>query len=554
MPGLLVAISVMLWAACCSLSANAASGPPVAASDTPAFTSPPSLSKQSVAAVVLDGRELFLVRGVSAYPANKRAAEIAARIEELAADPSVSPDSLRTEQLPDRIAVMSDHGTILNVFREDAQLEKISEQLFAETAVARIREAMERYREDRSTSHLVASAAYALGVTLLVALLAYITHLFFEWLNRLLEGRYKSRLDSSQMKVLKLVRTEQLWTILCRLTNSVKIVLWMVLFYVYLQQVMGFFPWTRGLGSSLLSLFLDPLQTIGGGFVSALPKIVFLVILFFVTRYFLKITRLFFISLAVGSMRISGFEHEWSMPTYRLVRMLVIALALVVAYPYIPGSSSEAFKAISIFLGVIFSLGSSSFISNIIAGHTLPYRRAFKVGDRIKVGEHIGDVTAIRVLVTHLRTVKNEEIVIPNSIVLNSNIVNYSSLAQEDGLILHTTVGIGYEVPWRQVHAMLLAAAERTEGLLEEPEPFVLQKSLGDFAVNYELNVHCADASESPRLYDRLHQNIQDVFNEYEVQIMTPAYESDTPEPKIVPKERWYAEPARPPSAAESGE
>ena len=177
------------------------------------------------------------------------------------------------------------------------------------------------------------------------------------------------------------------------------------------------------------------------------------------------------------------------------------------------------------------------------------YRRAFRIGDRIRVGEHIGDVTEIRVLVTHLRTVKNEEIIIPNSIVLNSNITNYSSQARQQGLILHTTVGIGYEVPWRQVHAMLLEAAERTEGLLLDPPPFVLQKSLGDFAVNYELNAYCADATDSPRLYSLMHQNIQDVFNEYEVQIMTPAYERDTPEPKIVPREKWYAEPAKSPAA-----
>jgi len=191
-------------------------------------------------------------------------------------------------------------------------------------------------------------------------------------------------------------------------------------------------------------------------------------------------------------------------------------------------------------------------ISNIIAGHTMAYRRAFKVGDRIRIGEQLGDVTEIRLLVTHLRTVKNEEIIIPNSIVLNSHIVNYSSLAQQQGLILHTTVGIGYEVPWRQVHAMLLMAAERSEGLLREPPPFVLQKALGDFAVSYELNVYCAEAGNSPQLYSRLHQNIQDVFNEYAVQIMTPAYERDTPEPKVVPRERWYAEPAQPPAAKET--
>ncbi len=164
-----------------------------------------------------------------------------------------------------------------------------------------------------------------------------------------------------------------------------------------------------------------------------------------------------------------------------MIRLLIIAFALVVAYPYIPGSESEAFKGVSIFLGVIFSLGSSSFIANIIAGYTMTYRRAFKVGDRIQVNDISGDVVEMRLLVTHLRTVKNEEIVVPNSLILNSHVINYSTLVQSRGLILHTTVGIGSETSWRQVEAMLRLAAEHTPGLLKEPLPFVLQKSLGNF-------------------------------------------------------------------------
>ena len=216
------------------------------------------------------------------------------------------------------------------------------------------------------------------------------------------------------------------------------------------------------------------------------------------------------------------------------------------AYPYIPGSRSAAFQSISIFLGVMFSIGSSSFIANIIAGYSMTYRRAFRLGDRIQVGDVFGDVSEIRLQVTHVRSVKNEEIVVPNSTLLNSNVVNYSALARTRGLILHTTVGIGYETPWRQVEAMLLLAAERTPGLLREPAPFVLQKSLGDFCVVYEINVYCDAPAEMARLYTRLHQNILDVFNEYGVQIMTPAYEGDPEQPKVVPKDQWWTAPAQP--------
>jgi small-conductance mechanosensitive channel len=216
----------------------------------------------------------------------------------------------------------------------------------------------------------------------------------------------------------------------------------------------------------------------------------------------------------------------------------------VVAYPYIPGSNTEAFKGVTIFLGVIFSLGSSSVIANVIAGYTMTYRRAFHVGDRVKIGDHIGDVMEVRLLVTHLRTPKNEEIVVPNSEILNSHVINYSTLARNQGLILYTTVGIGYETPWRQVEAMLLAAADRTPGLLKQPPPFVLQQVLGDFAVTYELNVYCDQPQSMAKLYTALHQNILDVFNEYGVQIMTPAYEGDPEQPKVVPKGQWFMAPA----------
>jgi small-conductance mechanosensitive channel len=190
-------------------------------------------------------------------------------------------------------------------------------------------------------------------------------------------------------------------------------------------------------------------------------------------------------------------------------------------------------------------------IASVIAGYSMTYRRAFKVGDRIQVNDLTGDVVEMRPLVTRLRTVKNEEIVVPNSLILNSHVMNYSALAQSSGLILHTTVGIGYETPWRQVEAMLRVAAERTPGLLKEPPPFVLQKSLGDFAVTYELNVYCDNPQAMGRLYTALHQNILDVFNEYGIQIMTPAYEGDPAQPKVVPKGQWFMTPATNPVPAD---
>jgi small-conductance mechanosensitive channel len=282
------------------------------------------------------------------------------------------------------------------------------------------------------------------------------------------------------------------------------------------------------------------------GVLRYIPDLVFLVILALITRYVLKVVRLFFRRVSDGTITLSGFEADWAKPTDRIVRLLVVAFALIVAYPHIPGSGTDAFKGVSILFGLLFSLGSPSVISNMVAGQSLAYRRAFKVGDRVKIGEHIGDVAQIRLLSTYLRTPKNEQIVIPNSNVLNGEIVNYTSLAKAPGLILHSIVSIGYGTPWRQVEAMLLEAAGRTPGLLPEPRPFVLQKTLGTFAVDYVINVYCDNPTAMFPLYSALHRSILDVFNEHNVQIMTPAYEGDPERPKVVPRDQWFAAPAEP--------
>jgi small-conductance mechanosensitive channel len=184
-----------------------------------------------------------------------------------------------------------------------------------------------------------------------------------------------------------------------------------------------------------------------------------------------------------------------------------------------------------------------------LAGYTLVYRRVFKVGDRVKIADFMGDVMEIRLQVTHLRTIKNEEIVVPSSMIINSHVINYSSLARQQGLILHTAVTIGYDAPWRQVHALLLMAAEKTPGLLREPAPFVLQTSLDDFYVSYELNAYTDNPLTMIQVYSDLHENIQDAFNEYGVQIMSPSYRFDPERPKVVPKDQWYAAPSKPPDA-----
>ena len=499
------------------------------------------------APVVVDGSILFKVRGTSSIPAERRAQVISDRIVALAADPTFDKQGLRLESQPDATMVMAGTQLVMVMSDGDARLEGIDRQVLGRVVLTRVGEAIDAWRRDRALASLQRNALFASGATLVLVLALWGGARLFRRLRRLIEERLRQRIPDLQVRGFNIVQAQQLWGLLARLLVLLWVAVVLAALYVYLSSVLALFPWTRGLAGGLVALVLDPLRTLGLGFIKIVPKLAFLVVLFFITRYVLKLIRLFFDSVADGNVVLPEFDPEWAWPTYRLVKILLIALVMVVAYPYIPGSGSEAFKGISIFVGVIFSLGSSSLIGNLIAGYTMNYHRVFKVGDRVRIGEHLGSVDQVRVLVTHLRTLKNEMIAIPNSVILSGEVVNYSTLARQQGLILHTTVGIGYEIPWRQVEAMLLEAAGRTADLLREPPPFVLLKALGDFCITYEINAYCADASAMIQVFKELHRNILDIFNEYGVQIMTPAYEGDPDQRKVVPRENWYAAPARPP-------
>src|SRR5262245_929392 len=498
------------------------------------------------APVVIDGRTLFRVRGASSFPAERRAAGIAERIKAVAADRTVSPDAVRAVEMEIGTAIFGGRERVMVVLDADARLESLERKVLAAGLMQSIREAIASYRQARTREALLGSAAHAAVATVLLALLVVLVVWVSRRTERALEATYRQRVQSVGIQSFQLVRAEQIWVALHRAVVVARAVIIFGLVFVYLHYVLGVFPWTRGFSNGMLQLILDPLATMGWGVANAVPNLFFLAILFFVTRWALKVIHMFFAAVGRGEVALSGFEQEWADPTYKLLRVAVVALALVVAYPYIPGSGSEAFKGISIFIGIVFSLGSSSTIANIIAGYTMTYRRAFRLGDRVKIGDTVGDVTEMRLQVTHLKTVKNEEVVIPNSSILNNEVVNYSSLARRLGLILHTKVGIGYETPWRQVEAMLLQAAERTPGLLREPLPFMRQLALGDFAVTYEINGYCDNAQAMNQIYTDLHRNILDVFNEHGVQIMTPAYEGDPEVPKVVPKDQWFSAPAKP--------
>ncbi|NLI46938.1 MAG: mechanosensitive ion channel family protein [Acidobacteria bacterium] len=501
----------------------------------------------ATAPVELDGRTLFLLRGISAFPAEERASVVSARIETAARDKKFNPQNLAVVEEDSMSVITAGKTRLLSIIDADGDLEGVSRKSLAGVVCNRIRQAIVTYRAERQPEAVWNNVFLALGYTgILAAILALLAWLWRRIMRRLVV-RIEDRARSMGVDTLQAGSAQKVGSIIRRGLRSVLTLGIILAAYFYVYVVLGLFPWTRPIHASLANWIIRPLQTILSSIVSQLPNLIFLLILFFIVRWVLGLIRMFFDSVAKGTITFSYFDPEWAHPTYKIVRLLVVAFGLVVAYPYIPGSDSAAFKGVSLFLGVVFSLGSSSVISNLLAGYTLTYRKAFKLGDRVKIGNVTGDVTTMRLQVTHLRTPKNEEVIIPNSSILNGDVTNYSSLAQSPGLILHTTVGIGYETPWRQVEAMLLQAADRTPGLLKTPPPFVLLNSLGDFCVVYEINAYSDQPQNMGPLYAQLHRSILDVFNEYGVQIMTPAYEGDPEKPKVVSRDEWYKSPAEPP-------
>jgi len=514
----------------------------------PAELKPQAQTRAQVAPVSIDGETLMYLRGVTSFPAERRAAQLRDRIIALAQDETFQAENLSLVTLDDRSEIVAGDAVILRMFDADAALENIDRAILGEVYLLKIRQAIEDYREVRSGTVLLQGALYALGATIFMLALLWGVQRLFRWLVRWSEENVQQGVEELASKSHHLIQAGPIWSLIAGLLRLVRTVIYLLIAYFFLNTVLGLFPWTRPVARILFKLILDPLAKLWSGFLDALPSLAFLVVLWFVVKYLLRIIRAFFRGIEYGRISIDGFDPDWATPTYKLVRLAVIAFGVVIAYPYIPGSDSMAFKGVSVFAGVLLSLGSSSFIANSIAGLSMTYRAAFREGDRIKVGDVVGTVEDIKLMVTRVRTPKNEQVIIPNSNILNDNVVNYSLMARRDGVILHTVVGIGYDTPWRQVEAMLLMAAERTGGLKKDPVPFVLQKSLGDFAVNYELNAYSDQEHRMPAIYSELHANIQDVFNEHGVQIMSPAYEADPADQKIVPPEKWYEAPAKKPT------
>lgn len=515
---------------------------------TPSKTQGDKTGKEtlSVYPVTLGNQKLFFFNDIKGLPAERRAKALSEKLKGIAEDPSIRTDtiSLSDYNQPMTLAQAEDQMLFV-VLDEDARFEGKNRHELARERSEIVRTAIEKYRHDYGRKQIILGIVYSVLATAVLLAVLYLVVRVHRTIAARVNNWAATKMKKLHMESLALGRTETVNTFLVASVKIVRFAIFAVILYSYVHLLLSFFPWTRSFSGKLLDFIMAPLRVMGETVLREFPNVIFVAIIAFFTFLALKMMRAIFKGLESGTITIQGFYPEWSQPTYNIFRILIIAFAGVVAFPYIPGSSSAAFKGISLFLGVLFSLGSTSAIANILAGYSLTYRRVFKIGDRVKIGDFVGDVVETRLQVVSLKTIKNEVIVVPSSTIVNTNVMNYSTLAKEQGLILHTKVTIGYDAPWRQVEALLLKAARATEGALGQPEPFVLQTSLDDYYVTYELNVYTEQPEAMAEVYANLHRNIQDAFNEYGVQIMSPAYRADPSQPKVVPRDQWYAPPAR---------
>lgn len=322
----------------------------------------------------------------------------------------------------------------------------------------------------------------------------------------------------------------------------------LVITYVWLVFVLERFPYTRPWGEALGQFLVDTAAWMGKGIVAAIPGLFIVFIIVLLTRFACKVVGAIFSAVEAGRIEVPGIYPETAVVTQRLIVVALWLLAIVLAYPHIPGSNSLAFKGLSVFIGAVVSLGSTGVVNQAMSGLMLTYSRALRVDDFVRVGDVEGTVLDVGILSTKIRTIAREEVTVPNAVVISRETINFTRYAEE-GVAINTTLTIGYDTPWRQVEALLLEAATRTEGLREEPSPFVLQTGLSDFYPEYRLMAVIDKPETRGRVLSALHANIQDLFNDYGIQIMSPHYRADPPEPLVVPPAKRSPPPAAPEKA-----
>jgi small-conductance mechanosensitive channel len=413
-------------------------------------------------------------------------------------------------------------------------------------AIERLRSALEQdlaAREPGVILREVALALLALAAAVLVLWGLVRTHRF---LAGKLTAIAERTVAGTGIADLASLRASRLLDMQRAFVKSIAAVAGLFIVYATVGFVLRLFPYTQPWGDSMRGFLLSTTQRLALGVMNAVPGLFTAAVIFLIARFLVRVVGLWFTAVENGRVTARYIFPETAQPTRRLLTALLWLFAIVVAYPYLPGSQTDAFKGVTVFLGLMVTFGSSGLVNQIMSGFMLTYSRALRIGDFVKIGDVEGTVIHLGVLSTKLRTLFNEQVTIPNAVVVSQTTIDYSRAEEAQQVFTPTSVTIGYDTPWRQVRALLLGAADRTPGLRAEPKPFVIQTALMDFYVQYTLLVALEYQQSRLLTLNALHGHIQDLFNEHGVQIMSPNYMLDPAAPKIVPRSHWYDAPAAP--------
>lgn len=476
--------------------------------------------------VTLGEKTIFDIQsGVGIFTAKERANAINKRLEKIAKDPSFDDKKLGIINNESSTEIAFDDTTIVSISSQDIKGTNLSQEEMAKQYLAEIKHAIDDYKKAFSPKVILFGILYTILATVVFLVIMSFFNRFTGIIYRSI-GKLEDKniIKDVKFQKVRFLSAQKIVAVLKFLLILLQISFILILLVIYITTILGFFPWTASQSGEIYKNIYLVINHIITSIVFSLPNLLVILVIVTSAVFLIKFLKFIFQEIKQGTIHFDWFYKEWSDTTYNLLKFFIICLAIALIYPYLPGSDSNAFKGVSIFVGVLFSLGSTTAISNVVAGIILTYTRAFEVGERVKIADFTGDIIEKSTFVTRIKTTKNELISIPNSKVLSSEIVNYTDLAESIGLIINTQITIGYDAPWRDVHKCLINAANDTDNILKEKPPFVLQKALNDFYVSYEINAYTSRADLLPATYSSLYQNIQDKFNEAGIEILSPHY------------------------------
>lgn len=470
---------------------------------------------------------LFHIKNkLGSLSASERAERTSAKVEALSEDLLFVSDSLITVDDSTLVGIVYKGDILLSISKADADSVKMDKEVMAKAYQEIIINNINSYRKETNVTELLKRAGLGLLIIIVLGVCIYFLNKYSNKFNSWLSFKLHKRIGHIKIRDYELIDRRRELILISKFLNLIKIVVILLLVYLTLPFIFRLFPWTKPWSDSLISFALNPLKNIFSSIIDFFPNLIAIVVIVGVFHYVKKAIRFLAQEVENERLKINGFYPDWAKPTYNIVKILLNAFMLVMIWPYIPGSDLAIFKGVSVFLGILISFGSSSAISNGVAGMVITYMRPFRIGDVVKIGDTTGAVLEKSLLVTRVKTIKNEIITIPNSAILNGNTVNYTSMSINEGLIIHSTLTLGYDIPWTKIHELLINAALATEGVIKDRTPFVLQTSLDDWYVSYQLNAYISDPSIMAIIYSEMHKNIHEAFDAAGVEIMSPHYQA----------------------------